>query len=105
MDSVPTWGLLVLGAVTAFITVGISKYSTKLFNGKGIKEIVDSANAVIQMYEKHVGALELEVTNLKNQIEKLEGKLDETLKHNEALQKLLLVSPAVTLPQGGVKGE
>jgi peptidoglycan hydrolase CwlO-like protein len=101
MEAIPTWGLFFLGAVTALVTVVAGKYSTKLFTGKGIKDIVDSANAIIQMYEKHVGALELEVTQLKTQIAKLEEKLDQTLQHNEALQKLLLASPAVTLPEVG----
>jgi hypothetical protein len=41
------------------------------------------------------------VTQLKTQISKLEEKLDQTLQHNEALQKLLLASPAVTLPEVG----
>lgn len=101
MESVPTWGLFALTFFAGAIATVASKNTGKLFNGKGIKDIIDSANAVIQMYEKHVGALELEVTNLRTQIEKLEGKLDETLQHNEALQRLLLGSPAVALPQAG----
>lgn len=105
MESVPTWGLFVLGALAGFIATVASKNTGKLFNGKGIKDIIDSANAVIQMYESHVGALELKVGSLEKELGVLTAKLDETLKHNEALQKLLLVSPAVTLPQGGVKGE
>jgi len=105
MDSVPTWGLFVFTFFAGVIAAVASKNAGKLFNGKGIKDIIDSANAVIQMYESHVGALELKVGSLEKEVSSLTAKLDETLKHNEALQKLLLVSPAVTLPAAGGKSE
>lgn len=99
MSDIPTWGLFALGVISTIgagtVIVVVSRYSSKLFKNKSVRDVVDSANAVIQMYEKHVGALELEVNSLKEEISKLKEKLDETLKHNEALQKLLLASPAV----------
>lgn len=105
MESVPTWGLFALTFFAGVIATYASKNAGKLFNGRGIKDIIDSANAVIQMYESHVGALELKVGSLEKELVALTAKLDETLKHNEALQKLLLVSPAVTLPAAGSGNE
>jgi peptidoglycan hydrolase CwlO-like protein len=105
MESVPTWGLFFLGAASVVVAVIAGKYSSRLLTGKGIKEIVESANAIIEMYEKHVGALELEVSSLKREVANLTSKLDETLTQNAALQKLLLASPAVTLPPEVGKSE
>lgn len=104
MESVPTWGLFFLGAASVVVAVIAGKYSSRLLTGKGIKEIVESANAIIEMYEKHVGALELEVASLKKEISSLSTKLDLSLERNDALQKLLLVSPAVAPTTEAGKG-
>jgi peptidoglycan hydrolase CwlO-like protein len=88
---------IITTVVTALLTMWVSKNSAKLVRGRSIKEVVDSANAIIEMYEKHVGALETKVGDLEDKITGLQNKLDETLKHNEALQKLLMLSPAMQL--------
>lgn len=84
-----------LGIATAAVTTILVRGSSKLMRGRSIKEVVDSANAIIEMYEKHVGALETKVGELEAQISSLKTKLDETLENNQALQKLLLSSPAI----------
>jgi predicted nucleic acid-binding Zn-ribbon protein len=94
-NTISNFALFGLGIVTAIVTTLLAKGSSKLIRGKSIKEVVDSANAIIEMYEKHVGALELKVGTLEKEISALTSKLDETLKHNEALQKLLMASPAI----------
>lgn len=94
-ETAGTWALVVLAAGGGFVAAFVSKYTSNLLRGKSIKDVVDSANAIIEMYEKHVGALELKVGDLETQVTALSGKLDETLRHNIALQKLLLESPAL----------
>ena len=55
------WALFAFGALAALIGVIVARQVPKLFKGKSIQNVVDSANAIIEMYEKHVGALELKV--------------------------------------------
>lgn len=93
------WAIFAFGAVATLFGVIMARQVPKLFKGKSIQNVVDSANAVIQMYEKHVGALELEVKGLKTEVAGLSAKLEEALAKNDALQKLLLASPAVTFPE------
>ena len=92
------WSLFAFGVAVTLVGVIAAKQVPKLFKGKSIQNVVDSANAIIEMYEKHVGALELKVGELEKQITSLEAKLDETLKHNTTLQNLLMASPAITPP-------
>jgi peptidoglycan hydrolase CwlO-like protein len=91
------WAMFIFGIGTVIVALRIGAVSSKVLSGKSVQEVVNSANAIIEMYEKHVGALESEVNGLRTQVASLESKLDETLKHNEALQKLLMVSPAMTV--------
>ncbi len=86
-----------LGIATTAVAVLLARNSSKIMRGRSIKEVVDSANTIIEMYEKHIGILETKVGDLQEQITSLETKLDETLKKNDALQKLLMVSPAMQL--------
>jgi len=94
------WAWVFIGASSAFVITIATKFSSRLLKGRSIKEVVDSANAIIQLYENHIGVLETKINSLESDIKLLKTKLDETLAHNEALQKLLLASPAVTLPEG-----
>lgn len=94
------WALFGFGVIAALLGSLIAKQVPKLFRGKSIQEVVNSANAIIEMYEKHVGALELKVDSLEKEVTALTAKLDETLKANSALQKILAASPPVTLPEG-----
>lgn len=94
----PTWGLFVLGAIGGGVTVIVGKYSNKLFQGRSIDQVVNSANSIIKMYESHIGLLETKVNDLETKLDNVVKKLDEALADNLKLQKLLLASPAVTLP-------
>lgn len=100
-NTISNFALFGLGIVTTIVTVlitlKVSKSTSNIIRGRSIKDVVDSANAIIQMYEKHVGALEAKVGDLETQITSLTTKLDETLLKNDALQKLLMVSPAMKL--------
>lgn len=93
------WALFLFGVLATLVSIVAARQVPKLFKGKSIQNVVESANAVIDMYEKHLGALELEVGSLKTQVASLEAKLEETLAKNDALQKLLLASPAVKAPE------
>lgn len=95
------WALFFFGVVSAVVVAIIGKNVPKLFKGKSVQEVVDSANAIIEMYEKHVGALELKVGALEKEVASLTAKLDETLKANSVLQKLLASSPPISLPEVG----
>lgn len=92
------WALFIFGVIAALIGVVVSKHVPQLFKGKSVQDVVDSANAIIQMYEKHVGALELKVGALEKEVSTLTAKLDETLKANNVLQKLLMAAPPMTPP-------
>lgn len=94
------WALFAFGVLAALVGSLIRKHIPKLFKGASVQEVVNSANAIIEMYEKHVGALELKVGALEKEVAALTAKLDETLKANTALQKILAASPPVTLPEG-----
>lgn len=99
-SALPEWAFFALGIASAIVTAVVTKQVPKLFQGKSIQNVVDSANAIIQMYEKHVGALELKVESLEKEVSALTAKLDETLKANSTLQKILAASPPVNLPEG-----
>ena len=87
------------GAIVTLLGVVAAKQVPKLFKGKSIQNVVDSANAIIEMYEKHVSALELKVDSLEKEVSALTAKLDETLKANSVLQRMLAASPAINLPE------
>jgi hypothetical protein len=93
------WAMFALGAIGVALTALLSKYAAKLLPGKSIQGVVDSANAIIDMYDKHVKALELEVGRLKDEVAGLTAKLDETLKANSVLQRILAESPPIKLPE------
>lgn len=103
MSDIPTWGLFVLGGVTTLgggaIVVYIGRFSSKLFKDKAIDTVVNSANSVIEMYEHHITALtasfNLKIAELEGKIDEMGKQLADALLKNDALQKLLLVSPAV----------
>lgn len=99
MTNIPTWGFFILGVISAAVAVFLGKGSSKLLQGKSIDEVVNRANAIVDLYEAQVKALEDKVEDLTGCIGELKTKLEETLKHNEALQKLLASSPSITLPQ------
>jgi hypothetical protein len=88
-----------LGIATTAVAIILAKNGSKLLRGRSIKEVVESANAVIDMYEKHVGALELKVGDLEKQIGDLKTTLDDTLRHNIVLQNLLMASQPIHLPE------
>lgn len=92
------WALFFFGVLATLVGIIAARQVPKLFKGKTIQNVVDSANAVIEMYEKHVGALELKVDSLEKEVASLTAKLDETLKANSALQKILAASPPINLP-------
>lgn len=100
---IPTWGLLILAAVGGAATILVGKFANKLFQGRAIDEVVNSANNIIKMYENHISLLEKKVDDLKTEMGGLKIKLEETMAHNAALQKLLLASPAITLPPEATK--
>jgi peptidoglycan hydrolase CwlO-like protein len=87
-----------LGIATTAVAIILAKNSSKIMRGRSIKEVVDSANAIIELYKNNIGVLENKVGDLEKQVASLETKLDETLKHNEALQKILLSAQPVTVP-------
>jgi len=93
------WALFGFGAIVTLLGVVAAKQVPKLFKGKSIQNVVDSANAIIEMYEKHVSALELKVDSLEKEVSALTAKLDETLKANSVLQRMLAASPAINLPE------
>jgi peptidoglycan hydrolase CwlO-like protein len=93
------WSLFGFGVVATIVGYFVARHAPKLFQGKSNQNVVDTANAIIEMYEKHVGILQIEVTSLKDKVASLSAKLDDTLKKNEALQNLLLASPAMKLPE------
>jgi hypothetical protein len=93
------WSLFGFGVAATIVGAIIARQVPKLFRGKSIQSVVDSANAIIEMYEKHVGALELKVGALEKEVTALTAKLDETLKANSILQKLLAASPPIQLPE------
>jgi peptidoglycan hydrolase CwlO-like protein len=93
------WALFGFGVVVTLLGVVAAKQVPKLFKGKSIQNVVDSANAIIEMYEKHVSALELKVDSLEKEVSALTAKLDETLKANNVLQRMLAASPAINLPE------
>lgn len=95
------WALFAFGVIAAILGGLVRKHIPKLFKGASVQEVVNSANAIIEMYEKHVGALELKVTALEKEVTALTAKLDETLKANSVLQKMLAASPPITLPEVG----
>lgn len=92
------WSVFAFGIIVTLAGVAAARQIPKLFKGKSIQNVVDSANAIIEMYEKHVGALEIKVGALETEVAALTAKLDETLKHNITLQNLLMASPAITPP-------
>lgn len=99
-SAISTWALVFLGAAGALVATVVAKGASNLVKGRSIDEIVNSANAIIEMYEKHVGALELKVGDLETKIAALTAKLEDSMAKNEKLQQLLLAAPAMV-----VKGE
>lgn len=95
MTDIPTWGFFILGVLSAAVAVFLSKNTSKLLVGRSVKEVVDSANSVIELYDKRADALELKVAELTEELAAVRKKLEETLAHNEALQRLLMASPAI----------
>lgn len=97
------WALFGFGLLTAAVAGIVYKYVPRLFKGKSIQEVVDGANSVIALYDNHVKALMLKVESLESEVASLTAKLDETLKANGVLQRMLAASPPINLPE--VPGE
>lgn len=96
-----------VGALGLSALVGL--FTWRLFKTKAIKDIVDTANATLNLYEKKdqaqenkIDELETKIDNLESKIDNLQSALDRALAQNELLQTLLLKAgvDSVSLPLG-----
>jgi hypothetical protein len=101
MSSIPDLYYLVALA-TAGVSIAAGWASGRLFKTRTIKDIVETANATITLYELRETALEQKVDDLTTKVESLSAALTTSEAANKALRDFLiqLVGTNVTLPVG-----
>jgi Skp family chaperone for outer membrane proteins len=82
--------MVATGMFGLLAALGTGWFVSKLFRGNTIKEITETANEIIKLYENKIDVLQSDLNDARKDIQDMSAKLTKLSDRNELLEELLL---------------